>query len=338
MTREQTWKFLDALENPSAPDFEPFYIESRNGSIKDGDTVIIFHFREDKTIQVADSLIKHGKLKVLPLVLMHSSQSQIPTMIPAVKYPNSLGSWISQKGFKQLRVAEIHKRPHVTTYFSGGILQERYPGEDRVTDFESISETVAHLYPEMNASLVANAAITGIKSEMYKLIVVNFANVDVTGHTGNVTATKLALEYVDVMIGQIWNACKDANHVLFIVADHGNGEEDTMLDGSPQLWHTVNNVPFIAVTNDFHITKFPVGQVPFIGNVAASILTVLGLDIPKEMEPSVLAPNTRRGGLRFVPLVGYGLAVGTAIVSVLICGVRPKPRPYVIPDDQDALL
>jgi hypothetical protein len=126
--------------------------------------------------------------------------------------------------------------------------------------------------------------------------------------------------------------------VLFNVADHGNGEENTMLDGSPQLWHTVNNVPFIAVTNDFHIQRFPIGQVPFIGNVAASILTVLGLDIPKQMEPSVLARNQRRGGPRFVPLMGYGLAVGIAIVCVLMCGVRPKSRPHVIPDDQDSLL
>jgi 2,3-bisphosphoglycerate-independent phosphoglycerate mutase len=170
------------------------------------------------------------------------------------------------------------------------ILQPVFEGEERIVDFASVSENVVDKFPLMNASLVTDAVIRGIEKNTYKLIVCNFANVDATGHTGNVTAVRMAAEYVDAQIAKIRAVCEENGYTMIITADHGNGEEDTSLDGSPQLYHTVNNVPFIVVNHDFEIIKMRPGQAPYIGNVAASVLTVLGMEIPPEMEPSILRP------------------------------------------------
>jgi 2,3-bisphosphoglycerate-independent phosphoglycerate mutase len=178
----------------------------------------------------------------------------------------------------------------MTMFFSGGVLQPVFAGEDRIVDFASVSENVADKFPLMNASLVTDAVIKGIQKNTYKLIACTFANVDATDHTGNVTAVRMAAEFVDTQIAKIRAVCEENGYTMIITADHGNGEEDSSLDDSPQLYHKVNNVPFIAVTHDFEIVRLRPGQTPYIGNVAASVLTVLGMDIPREMEPSILRP------------------------------------------------
>jgi 2,3-bisphosphoglycerate-independent phosphoglycerate mutase len=334
------------MEDWFGPTFDPFYINSDDSSVRKGDTVIIFQYREDNTYQIAELLINDKDIRVLPLILYGSSQSHVPQMIPAPNYTNSLGSWISKKGFQQLRVAEIYKRPHVTTFFSGGIMQPIYRGEDRKVDFWSVPDNVAHLYPEMNASLVARAVMEGIESRRYKLIVCNFANVDATGHIGNVTAVRMAAECVDAMIGRIWAVCQHEGYVLFVTADHGNGEEDTALDGSPQLYHTVNNVPFIAVTHDFKIRKLRPGQAPFIGNVAASILKVLDIEAPPEMEPSILVPleNEQRTRLDVTGFAALASSLTTCgFVCAFVClrrmvAKRKNHRPIILGDDEEELL
>jgi 2,3-bisphosphoglycerate-independent phosphoglycerate mutase len=265
---------------------------------------------------------KIRNLNVLPLILYNETQSKVPQVIPPVKYENSLGSWIAKNGYRQLRVAEEYKKAHMTTFFSGGVLQPLFDGEDRIVDFASVSENIADKFPLMNASLVTESVIEGIKKNAYKLIVCNFANVDATGHTGNVTAVKMAAEFVDEQIAKIHKVAQEHGYTMIITADHGNGEEDTGLDGSPQLYHTVNNVPFIALTHDFKIVKQRPGQAPFIGNVAASVLTVLGLDIPPEMEPSILVPNGLRVALtgpanRHDFFVGVCFALIAVILAVL---------------------
>lgn len=353
LPKNQAIDFLDSL-NQFVPIFNPICLyDDANGNefdcqksiMQENDPVVFFHFREDSSYQLAKALIeglpksqKNPHLKVLPLILYHPSlASETRTIIPAVNYPNSLGSWISQKGFKQLRVAEEYKRSHATTFFSGGVLQPIFEGEERKIDFGSVSEAVADLFPEMNATLVANAAVEGINKKKekvgnikirkrqtsdkssialhfnekdesdnyYKFIFVNFANVDATGHSGNETAVRIACEIVDKKIQEIYNACAQNDFALFIASDHGNGDEMLNLDGRPNLFHSINNVPFIAIYNtswskdqsaqyDDYVLEassknFNIGQVPFIGNVAPSILYTLGIEIPPEMEPPIIS-------------------------------------------------
>jgi 2,3-bisphosphoglycerate-independent phosphoglycerate mutase len=338
MPRTEALRYLDHFPD-LCPNFDPVYFEpADHSSMADGDTVFIFHFREDKTWQIAEALMngipgkqKARNLTVLPLILYHPGQANVSPVIPPVKYPNSLASWISQHGYRQLRVAEKYKRPHITTFFSGGILQPVFEGEERVVDFESVSENVVDKFPLMNASLVTESVLNGINKNVYKLIACNFANLDATGHTGNVTAVRIAAEFVDKQLEKIHQACEEHGYTLMITADHGNSEEDTQLDGKPQLYHTVNNVPFIAVTHDFEIVRMRTGEVPFLGNVAAAILTVLGLDIPPEMAPSILVPVGRRSALRqsggrqdFV--IGFCFAIVTVLLAVFCIRISKLTR------------
>lgn len=335
LPKSQAIKFLDSLHQV-VPIFNPICMyDDQTGSekdcedsiMKDNDPVIYFHYREDKSYQLAKALIeglpnsqKNPKLNTIPLILYHPSLiNKAPTIIPAINYPNSIGSWISKNGFNQLRVAEKYKKGHATTFFSGGVLQPIFKGEDRKVDFESVPESIAHLNPEMNATLITKAVIEGINKKnnnnndnFYKFIFVNFANVDATGHTGNETAVRLACKFVDAKIKEIFNACLKNDFALFITSDHGNGEEMIKLDGQPQIFHTVNNVPFIAIYNtswgikeqNNHLLNenyidyvfensgnkndFKIGRVPFIGNVAPSILYALGINAPPEMDMTII--------------------------------------------------
>ncbi|OHT04279.1 2,3-bisphosphoglycerate-independent phosphoglycerate mutase [Tritrichomonas foetus] len=304
MSKYKAYKYLDSI-GQIVPEFDPICIEyeknSCNNSImKPDDVVVYFHFREDKSYQLAKALIdgmkgsKNPKLRVLSLILFDKSLYNRSTLIiPAVKYNNTLPAVISQHGYKQLRVAEEYKRSHATIFFSGGIMQPIYPGEDRAVDFTSPAEKVVDLYPEMNASLITKAAIEGINKNEYKLIFINYANVDATGHTGNQTAVKIAAEFVDQQVKKIYEECIKNDYLLFITSDHGNGEELIELNGELQLYHTVNNVPFIVCSNKYEIVPSQTGKVPFIGNVAPSILYALGIEIPKEMEPPIIRKSLK---------------------------------------------
>lgn len=176
----------------------------------------------------------------------------------------------------------------------------------------------------MNASLVSKTVIDAIKSHEYKLIVANFANVDATGHCGNTTAVKMAIEHVAHQISKILEMCEQNNYALFVTADHGNGEENTLLNGNPQVEHTVNNVPFITNILGYHIKPMTYGQSPFIGNVAASILKVLNIEIPPEMEPPILEKNPVELFLNtsFTPAIQCILILEILILFVIIIVVR----------------
>ena len=227
-------------------------------------------------------------VRATPMILYDTSLSAYAPILPTITYNNSLGSVISQKGFRQLRVAEEYKKYHITKFLSGGITQPLFPLEEDRIEFRSVPEAIVDKFPEMNASRVFDVAKEAIKSENYKLIAVNFANVDATGHTGNTTAVKLAVEYIDKLIAKLVSLCEKHDYALFITADHGNGEENENLDGTRQVDHTVNNVPFITTVRGFKLKQMTIGQVPFIGNVAPSILDVLGIEIPPEMDESIL--------------------------------------------------
>ena len=290
--RDSLLKRLD-LYSSKKMDYKPFIISPVSESIlKENDVLILFNHREDQSYQITERLI-NGHLtpknvEILPMILYDPSLSNISTILPSITYNNSLGSWISQKGFKQLRTAESYKKYHISEFFSGGITQPIFEGEERETDYNSISELIVDKFPYMNSSNIFKIVQRAISNERYKLIAANFANIDACGHTGNYTAVKIALEYLDNLIKKIWKKCETHNYALFITSDHGNGEENLNLDGTPMQDHTINNVPFISTINGMKLKKLKIGKNPYLGNVAPSILHSLNIDIPPEMDESIL--------------------------------------------------
>ncbi|MEG1500637.1 MAG: 2,3-bisphosphoglycerate-independent phosphoglycerate mutase, partial [Clostridiales bacterium] len=158
---------------------------------------------------------------------------------------NTLGKILSRNGLRQLRIAETEKYAHVTFFFNGGVEQMEI-GEDRVM-IPSPSVETYDLMPEMNSSAVTKAVIDRIESGIYDVIVLNYANPDMIGHTGNVQATVLALNAVDACLGQVEKAVRDMGGTLFITADHGNVEKMISDEGKPMTSHTTGLVPFIFV-------------------------------------------------------------------------------------------
>ena len=295
-TTEVSRNQLDILLNQYAStssSYNPLILEPKSDNyLKDNDVLIFFQHREDQSYQLVERFVTLNShpstISILPMILYDISFINITTILPTITYQNSLGSWISKQGKKQLRTSEAYKKYHISDFFSGGITQPIYEGEDRVIDIESVDASLSWKYYQMNATKVYEAVEKGIASEKYTLIAANFVNIDATGHTGNATAVKLAIEYLDGYIKKIWELCEKHNYVLFITADHGNGDENTNLDGSPQKDHTINNVPFLTNSKGYKLKQFNLGKAPYLGNVAPTILQVLGMSIPPEMEPPLL--------------------------------------------------
>lgn len=328
LPRKEALKYLDNVtKGQIVTTHNPiFFDESEDSIMKDGDVVIMTHYREEQSLQITDAtahgipgLVQPKKIKVYPFIYYGKSVQDLTPLLPPIKYNNSLGAWISKKGFKQLRVSESYKHAHVTTFFSGGIMEPIYPGEVRVENITSLHESMLEEHPEMNASLVCDYVLRGMKSQEYKLIVVNFANVDATGHIGSPTAVKKAAQTIDKMIRKIYEQSKIDDYVMFITSDHGNGEEDIELDGRKQLYHTVNNVPFICTAENYKFVPLKAGKAPYIGNVAATILKVLDMDIPLEMDPPIIKKKATIP-TKTVEFDGKGIFMGylLGILTVLV--------------------
>jgi hypothetical protein len=299
---------LDALEG-SSPDF-PSLLVSEDAILRRDDLIILFNFREDQSFQIAHALIRGldgaekwpPNLNVLPMTLCDHSLMDVETLLPPPNHSNSLGGWLAAHGYKQIRMVESYKWPHVTTFFSGGVMQPVFAGEGRA-QIKSLPDSVVEFFPEMNASLVTKTAIEGIGSQRYKLVVVNYANIDATGHSGNATAVRIAVQFIDQQISELLTACERNNFALFVTADHGNGEENLLLNSQPQVEHPINNALFLTSVRGFRVKQPVYGQAAFIGNVAATILTVLGMEVPPEMADSLLerVPRGMSPSPRFWP-------------------------------------
>jgi len=196
-----------------------------------------------------------------------------------------LAKVISDAGLAQFHCAETEKYPHVTFFINGG-REEPFPGEDR-TMIPSPKVATYDLQPEMSAIPVADATVAAIESGKYAFIVVNFANPDMVGHTGNIPAVIKAVETVDAQLARVLAALKDAGGVALVIADHGNAEEEIdEATGGPMTAHTTNPVPFVLVGAGQ--VKLREGAV--LSSVAPTILHLLGLPIPLAMTtPSLLA-------------------------------------------------
>lgn len=267
------------------------------GKISDNDGIIFFNFRPDRIRQLLHSLTKKN-FKGFPTKIInkltiatfteYDSSLNLPIIFPSHNQKNFLGQIISDFGFKQLRIAETEKYAHVTYFFNGGV-EEPFPGEDRELIPSPKVETY-DLKPEMSAHQLTYSVLKAIDKKIYKLIIINYANPDMVGHTGNFDATVQAIETIDQCIKKLYEKVQHTSGTLIITSDHGNA--DYMLDetNKPCKSHSTNLVPFILINHTLPLSKKlkPSGC---LADIAPTILDILKIKIPKEMNGESLICN-----------------------------------------------
>ena len=259
------------------------------GSISNNDGIIFFNFRPDRIRQLVQCLAKPN-FKGFPTKQINNllfatfteydPNLKIPTIFSTQDHKNLLGEIISKHNFKQLRLSETEKYAHVTYFFNGG-KEEPFPGEDR----ELIPSPKVDTYdikPEMSAKQITESLISAIDKNLYQLIIVNYANPDMVGHTGNLEATIEAIEVVDKCIEKILQKIKQTDYYLIITADHGNA--DYMIDKNNQKCksHSTNPVPFMIIKNK-HMANDLLKKQGNLSDIAPTILDLLRIEIPKDM-------------------------------------------------------
>ena len=269
---------------------EPTVITNQNNEpiakIEENDSVIFFNFRPDRAREITRAIvdIDFNEFPTKKMDLDYVCFTQYDETMPNVKIAfkpetlkNTFGEYISKKGLTQLRIAETEKYAHVTFFFNGGE-EEQYPGEDRILVPSPKVETY-DLKPEMSAIEVTDKVVEAINSRKYDCIILNYANPDMVGHTGNLDAAIKAIETIDECVGRVVEAINANEGVLIITADHGNAEQ--MLDyktGEPHTAHTTNPVPLILVGKED--VKLKEGK---LADLAPTMLKLMGLEKPEEM-------------------------------------------------------
>ena len=259
-------------------------------TVEENDSVCFINFRPDRARELTRAFcdddftgFDRGPRKKIKFVCMVDYDVTIKNKLVAFekeKIRNTFGEYIASLGMKQLRIAETEKYAHVTFFFNGGI-EEPYPGEKRIL-IPSPKVSTYDEQPEMSANIVCDELVKEILSEEEDVIIVNFANPDMVGHTGDISAVVSAIEAVDACVGRVYEAVKKVGGVLFICADHGNSEamfnEQT---GEPITAHTTNPVPFILVNYEEGIClKDCKGR---LCDIVPTLLDVMGLEQPEEM-------------------------------------------------------
>ena len=293
----------------------PFVCTDKTGqsiaTIRDEDACICFNFRADRVRQITRALARESALnekggsdlpgaadldvtiprnrvpKNLHYVCMtqYDKNFSLPVVIPAESMANILANVMGSLNMRNLRVAETEKYAHVTYFFNGGI-EQPFPGEERVL-VPSQKVATYDLKPEMSAAGIADAVLKATGDETFDVIIVNFANADMVGHSGKIEPTVRAVETVDACLSRIESAIRAKGGAMLITADHGNAE--MMIDaatGGPHTAHTTNPVPFIVVAEDTRqYTLKPNGS---LRDISPTMLGMLGIDEPKEMTGSDL--------------------------------------------------
>ena len=272
----------------------------RVAAVKDGDSVIFFNFRPDRARQLTYAFVNSDtnlgfKRKVHPKVNFvcmtpYDEGLDIPIAYPPKDLKNTLGEHLSALGKKQLRIAETEKYAHITFFFNGGI-EEPNAGEDRVL-IPSPGVATYDLKPEMSAYEVTDALLEKLDENKYDFIVLNFANMDMVGHTGIMEAAVTAVEAVDTCVGRLADKILEKDGAVFITADHGNAEQMVEADGTPCTSHTTNPVKMIYV-DDKNINKNGKPEKILrndgsLCDIAPTLLEIMGLPIPKEMAGKTL--------------------------------------------------
>ena len=293
----------------------PFVCTDKNGqplaTIRDDDACICFNFRADRVRQITRALARNSGLnskggsdlpgaadldatiprdrvpKNLHYICMtqYDKNFSLPVVIPPESMANILANVMGGLNMRNLRVAETEKYAHVTYFFNGGV-EQPFPGEERVM-VQSPKVATYDLKPEMSAAGVADAVIKATEDGTFDVIIVNFANADMVGHSGKIEPTVKAVETVDACLGRIEAVVRAKGGAMLITADHGNAE--MMIDpvtGGPHTAHTTNPVPFIVVAED--AKRFALKPNGSLRDISPTMLGILGIDEPKEMTGSDL--------------------------------------------------
>ena len=270
------------------------------GSISDNDSIIFFNFRPDRIKQLLHALAKRPfkgfttkPIKSLNFITFsqYDTKLDIPIAFPPEKHEKFLGEIISKNGFKQLRLAETEKYAHVTYFFNGGI-EEPLPGEDRELICSPQVETY-DLAPEMSAHKLTESAINAINKNIYEFIVINYANPDMVGHTGNLEATIKSIETVDQCIKRLLDKIQCIKGTLIITADHGNAEYMINDNNKPCKSHTTNLVPFSIIEHSKSNT-YSLRDHGCLADIAPTILDLFNIKIPQEMNGLSLITKTTK--------------------------------------------
>ena len=259
-------------------------------TIKDGDSVVFFNFRPDRAREITrafcnDEFTGFAREKKLDLVYVCFTEYDptIPNKEVAfhkIAVTNTFGEWLAANGMKQARIAETEKYAHVTFFFNGGV-EEPNEGEDRILVNSPKDVATYDLKPQMSAYEVCDKLIGAIKSGKYDVIIINFANPDMVGHTGVEAAAIRAVEAVDECVGKAVAAIKEVDGAMFICADHGNAEQLVDYEtGAPFTAHTTNPVPFILVNYD---ESYGLREGGCLADIVPTLIEIMGKEQPAEM-------------------------------------------------------
>ncbi|TCT18794.1 phosphoglycerate mutase [Melghiribacillus thermohalophilus] len=269
----------------------PTVMTDENGkpvaTIQDEDAIIFYNFRPDRAIQLTKVFTEEGfdgfdrgekKPDDLYYVTLtqYSDEFDVEVAFGPDMPQNTIGEVVSKHGLKQLRIAETEKYPHVTYFMSGG-REERFPGEERIL-IDSPKVATYDLKPEMSAYEVTDALLMEIHKDKHHVIILNFANPDMVGHSGKLEPTIKAVEAVDECLGKVVDAILEKGGYAIITADHGNADEVVTLDGKPMTAHTTNPVPVIVTKKGIHLRNGGI-----LGDLAPTLLELLEIEQPEEM-------------------------------------------------------
>ena len=265
----------------------PIVNAAYDGTIKEGDVVIFFNYRNDRakelTVVLTQQDMPEAGMHTIPglqyycMTPYDASFQGVHILFDKENVENTLGEYVASQGLKQLHIAETEKYAHVTFFLNGG-RETPYDGEDRIL-VPSPKVATYDLQPEMSAYEVRTKLVEAIREDKYDLIVVNFANGDMVGHTGVYSAIETAVKAVDECVKDVIEAAKETGYEAIIIADHGNADNAVNADGSPNTAHSLNPVPFVYVTENKDVQ--PADGI--LADVAPSVLKIMGLPVPAEM-------------------------------------------------------
>ena len=293
-----TGAIQDSYDNDKTDEFVLPAVVMKNGTpvatIKDNDSIIFFNFRPDRAREITRTFcvedfdgFDRGERVKTTYVCFTEYDVTIPNKsiaFPKTEIHNTFGEFLAANHLKQARIAETEKYAHVTFFFNGGV-EEPNEGEDRIL-VKSPKVATYDMQPEMSAYTVCDKLCEAIKSDKYDVIIINFANPDMVGHTGVENAAIKAVEAVDECVGKAVTAIKEVDGQMFICADHGNAEQ--LVDyqtGNPFTAHTTNPVPFILVNAD---PAYKLRENGVLADIAPTLIELMGLEKPEEMSGTSL--------------------------------------------------